>query len=145
MSFRFIRLFLQVSGENSHTSVLNHSIHPLKSCYCISDSSPVLASIIFNMTFDKNESLIDLGEDIGADVVEELIRYVYTGRVEAIEEIADRLVAAADKYELPNLKMLCESVLTQQVRMENAIQMYTLGDEVHSARLKRRAFAIMKA
>ncbi|CAG7724678.1 unnamed protein product [Allacma fusca] len=111
----------------------------------LANSSPVLASMIFNLTFDKNESLLDLGDEIGADVVEELIRYTYTGKVEAIEEIADRLIVTADKYELPNLKALCESVLTQQVRMENAIQMYTLGNEVKSSKLTRKAFAVMKA
>ncbi|CAL8087128.1 unnamed protein product [Orchesella dallaii] len=107
-------------------------------------SSPVLATMVFNKTYLKSESLIDFGEDIGSDVVEELIRYMYIGKVEDIEEIADRLIVASTTYGFPALKRQCESSLIKQVKTENAFSMYALGAEVGSMRLKRRAFNIMK-
>ena len=55
------------------------------------------------------------------------------------------MIGAAEKYDLPGLKKMCESVLTQQVRMDNAIDMYKLGSEVKSTSLMRRAFAVLKA
>lgn len=100
--------------------------------------------MIFNKTYDKSESLLDFGEDIGSDVVEEMIRYMYTGKVEDIEEIADRLIVAATTYGFPALKKQCESVLIKQVKTDNAFNMYELGAEVGSMRLKRRAFTVMK-
>lgn len=100
--------------------------------------------MIYNMTYERSESLLDFGEDIGSDVVDKLIRYMYTGRVEDIDEIADRLLVAATTYGFPALKRYCESVLIKQVKTENAFSFYELGVEVNSMRLKRRAFNVMK-
>lgn len=107
-------------------------------------SSPVLGQMIYNVTVERGESLLDLGEDVGSDVVEELIRYMYIGRAEDIDEIADRLLVAATEYGFPALKRFCEQALVKQVKIENAFNMYALAVQVQSQRLKRRAFAVMK-
>lgn len=100
--------------------------------------------MIFNKTFDKNESLLDLGEKIGSDAVEEILRYIYTGKIEDIDEIADSLIIAAFKYGFPQLKYECESALLKQVGTANAFAMYSLAIEVKADRLQKKAFKVMK-
>jgi speckle-type POZ protein len=100
--------------------------------------------MIFNSTLDKSESLLDLGAEIGSDVVEELIRYVYTGKLEDIEEIADRVIVVAQKYGFPELKRICEAALIKQVRTDNAFNMYSLAVEVDAQNLRKKVFDLMK-
>jgi len=46
-------------------------------------------------------------DDVDADVMKEMLRYMYTGTAPGIERMADELLAAADKYQLDRLKVCC--------------------------------------
>ena len=43
--------------------------------------------------------------DLDNEVVRELLRYVYTGEAPNLDQMADRLLAAADKYDIEPLKV----------------------------------------
>ena len=58
----------------------------------LSARSPVFAALFVEM----QESKVTI-TDVSADVLQEVLRYIYTGKVEALKDNADKLLAAADK------------------------------------------------
>jgi len=81
--------------------------------------------------------------DIDPTVMTEMLRFIYTGDVSNVAVTQDLLVAA-DKYNIPLLKFTCESKLVQKVNVDNALEMYTLG-ETHGANiLTEKATTILK-
>jgi len=74
--------------------------------------------------------------DVEFEVFREMLRFIYTGRVEMMHEWADRLLAAADKYDLSDLKAQCEDYLCAQISVESASNLLLLADMFNCARLK---------
>lgn len=117
-------VIIQVGGNNfdAHKTVL-------------AARSPVfLAMFESNLTEDLTNTLkID---DIEPDVFMEVLRFIYTDDVENLDELADKLLAAAEKYMLDLLKAKCEASLCINITLENCCQLLILAD-LHSAeRLK---------
>ncbi|XP_014400483.1 PREDICTED: speckle-type POZ protein A [Myotis brandtii] len=77
--------------------------------------------------------------DMEPGVFKEMMCFIYTGKAPNLDKMADGLLAAADKYALERLKVLCEEALSRQLCEENAAEMLTLAD-LHSAdQLKTQA------
>ena len=73
------------------------------------------------------------------DVFREMLRFVYTGKAGNLERMADDLLAAADKYALERLKVMCEEALCTNLSTENSAEVLILAD-LHSAdQLKAQA------
>lgn len=75
-------------------------------------------------------------DDIEARVMLEFIRFVYCGRVEKIDNIAQGLLYAASKYDIPDLKPLCSSSLALHLSIENVLETIVLADLHQETRLK---------
>ncbi|XP_065219992.1 speckle-type POZ protein-like [Planococcus citri] len=66
---------------------------------------------------------------IDEQVIGEMLRYIYTGSCENLENIADGLMIAADRYGLNRLKMICANALVQKLCVENATDILVLADK----------------
>ncbi|XP_064487333.1 speckle-type POZ protein B-like [Ornithodoros turicata] len=77
--------------------------------------SPALAALL--RYSDDNKIAIS---DISPDVFRELLCFIYTGKVPNIDDVADKLLVAADKYLLHDLRVMCEKSLYNQLSVENA-------------------------
>lgn len=68
-------------------------------------------------------------EDVEPDVFQELLRFIYTGRVSMgkMDKFAAKLHTAADKYMLDHLKFACENHLIQRMSPENCLQLLLLN------------------
>ncbi|KAH9625758.1 hypothetical protein KSS87_022311 [Heliosperma pusillum] len=62
------------------------------------------------------------------NVFEFMMRYIYTGSVNASLDIAQDLLRATDQYLLEGLKRLCECTIAQDVSVENVTLMYELSE-----------------
>lgn len=71
-------------------------------------------------------------EDVEPEVMNEVLRFIYTGKTLLIDKMSDLLLAAADKYGLDRLKALCEEALCNNLDVDNAADTLILAD-VHSA------------
>ncbi|XP_055329549.1 speckle-type POZ protein-like isoform X2 [Paramacrobiotus metropolitanus] len=71
-------------------------------------------------------------DDVHDDVLEEILRFIYTGKTPNLEKMADDLLAAADKYQLDRLKVQCEEALWNNLSVENVTDTLILAD-MHSA------------
>ena len=86
-------------------------------------------------------------KDVDAEVLQEALKFIYTGRVDQLESMAAPLLALADKYALDRLKSTCEEYLIDHL---NASDVGSLGSlymlaDLHSAdQLKGRALNLMQ-
>ena len=86
---------------------------------------------------EKEQKSVDI-KDFTADIVKEMLLYIYTGKVGDLEENAAGLLAAAEKYDLQELKRMCEESLCCTMNTDNVLDMLVLAD-LNNADLVRTA------
>ncbi|XP_069077633.1 speckle-type POZ protein-like [Pleurodeles waltl] len=125
---RFADCTLYVGGQEfkSHKSIL-------------AARSPVFNAMFEHEMEESRKNRVHI-KDIDPDVFKELMGFIYTGKSPPnLKEIADSLLAAADKYALDRLKVMCEEALSNNFTIENVAAFLVLAD-LHSAmQLKARA------
>ena len=86
--------------------------------------SEVFAAMFQHPTTENLTNKIKI-EDIEPDVFHELLRFIYTGRINSttMETMAAGLLIAADKYFLIELKNECEKYLVLQMSPENCVEL----------------------
>jgi speckle-type POZ protein len=74
-------------------------------------------------------------EDVEPAVFNEILRFLYTGKVSesAMDKMSARILAVADKYLLDELKMECETQLIHRMSAENCLELLLITDEHHTA------------
>jgi len=77
-------------------------------------------------------------------VMEELLRYIYTDKVENVESVAKPLLVAADKYGLDNLKKTCEAAMLAQLGVDDAVTNLIVADLHRCPHLKEAALATIR-
>lgn len=83
-------------------------------------------------------------KDIDPEVLEEMLRFMYTGLAPNLKHMAAKLLVAADMYQLFRLKAMCEKSLTLSLNNKNAADTLILAD-LHSAeQLKMHAIDYTK-
>lgn len=107
-------------------------------------------SIVFSAMFkhdmkERNENLVEIG-DVDHEVLKELLRYIYVGRVENAELVKDLLVAA-NKYALLGLKDICAEHLCRMINSDNASELLALADlnDAKSLQVKAENFIVTHA
>lgn len=71
--------------------------------------------------------------DISLKVMKELLRYIYCGEVENVQELASELVYAAEKYQLKALKKICLQELISSLDVGVVIESLTIAHQVTDA------------
>lgn len=106
-------------GESfkAHTSIASFLI----------ESSAVFGNLFtFNMPESSSKYSVDI--DFSGQVVVEMLRYIYFGIVENIEEVNVELFKAANVYQIENLAELCRKSMLISVKKENAFELALLAD-----------------
>jgi speckle-type POZ protein len=91
--------------------------------------SQYFAAMFEHPTKEQSTNQVNI-EDIEPDVFEELLRFIYTGRVpsEKLETMAAALFITADKYLLEELKLKCENYLLHHMSPDNCVVLLIHGD-----------------
>ena len=91
--------------------------------------SEVFAAMFQHPMEEQSTNLAKI-EDIEPEVFNQLLRFIYTGRVQVdkLETMAARLFIAADKYLLDELKNKCENYLLRHMSPENCVVLLLTGD-----------------
>ena len=105
--------------------------------------SPVFDAMFKNQMKEQQTIRIEVEE--GAQVFEELFHFIHTGRARNIQTFAQDLLIAADKYQIGELKNLCENVLIKQLDKTNATRLLLLADLHNAERLKDEAGVFINA
>ena len=85
---------------------------------------------IHNMT-EAQEKVIDI-EDLDIETVRDMLKYMYAGKIENLNTKSPRLLEAADKYQLSELKEICEEKLCDNLTVESCLECLVLAD-LHTA------------
>ncbi len=91
--------------------------------------SEVFAAMFQHPTKENLTNQIKI-DDIEPDVFQELLHFIYTGRVQVdkLEMLVAGLFIAADKYLLDELKLKCENYLLRNMSPENCVFLLLHGD-----------------
>ncbi|XP_049786223.1 protein roadkill-like [Schistocerca cancellata] len=105
--------------------------------------SPVFAAMLRHDTQEARTGSVRIN-DVEADVLREVLRFVYTDSSPFLETMADRLLMAADKYDLPQLKELCEVELVKNLTVDNAAATAVIALSHSCNVLKRPVMSFVK-
>ncbi|XP_029392272.1 speckle-type POZ protein-like isoform X4 [Mus pahari] len=138
-----LTLFCEVSVVQDSVNVSGHTnTNTLKvpECRLAEDlaRSPVFNAMFEHEMEECTKNRVEIN-DLDPEVFKEMMRFVYTGKAPNLEKMADNLLAAADKYALERLKVMCEEALCSNLSVENVADTLVLAD-LHSAeQLKAQA------
>ena len=85
-------------------------------------TSPVFKVMFQDGTKEQQSGQVNI-EDIDTNVFEEFLRFIYTGDVRHLPEIAEDLLAVADKYQVQSLKYTCIAQMLESLSADNATRM----------------------
>jgi len=97
----------------------------------LASRSPVFAAMFEHEMEEKKQNRVDI-TDMEHEVLKEMLKFIYSGKVTQLEKMADDLLAAADKYDLERLKVMCEEALCSNLAVDTAAEVLILAD-MHSA------------
>lgn len=87
-------------------------------------------------TTEAQTSKVEI-EDTDPDTLEQLLRFIYTDQVDCdMSVLATSLMRAADKYNIPRLKMLCEEAVGNSIDVTNAADALVLAHLHEATNLK---------
>ncbi|XP_057319524.1 speckle-type POZ protein-like isoform X1 [Microplitis mediator] len=89
--------------------------------------SPVLAAMFSHDMIEKKENRIPV-QDITSEIFEKLLEYIYTDEVTDLDADAERLLEAADKYQIQSLKDICQESLSKTLTVENSLKIMDKAD-----------------
>lgn len=100
--------------------------------------SPVLAAMFEHDMKERQHNRVEI-EDMDPEVMADMLRFIYTGRAPNLDSMAADLLAAADKYALDRLKVMCEEALCNSLCIENVSEVLILADRHSAEQLKAQA------
>eukprot|EP00731_Ephydatia_muelleri_P004136 Em0002g312a len=103
--------------------------------------SPVFRAMFENNMKEAAENCVEI-TDIDPLIVQEMLSYMYTGTAPKVEKMA-ALLQAADKYDLKQLKAICEKELISQLSEENVSATFKLAHRYSATQLKAKCTGFM--
>ncbi|XP_023318662.1 speckle-type POZ protein B-like [Trichogramma pretiosum] len=87
----------------------------------LSAASPVFRAMFTHDMLENEENSVKI-TDVSANIVTEMLRFIYTGQMDATEtDTIIELLAVSDKYQIDSLKNKCGKMLCDDLSTENAI------------------------
>ena len=71
-----------------------------------------------------------------AEVINEVFHFIYTKNINNFENLAEELIVAANKFQIFELKDLCEEYLCKNLTNETVIKYFVISDIVQAQKLK---------
>jgi len=134
---------LFLSTELSDTVIVCQDVEYPVHKFLLTCKSPVFKRMFHHEMKEAKEGRIVI-EDITPQILKEMLRFLYCGRLSNIKDICDELFIAADKYDLEVLKDQCELVLLKNITPDNALDMYVLADTYNGDALKEEAVRVLR-
>lgn len=106
----------------------------------IARSSGFAAMFRHNMIENQTNNIFI--EDIHFDAVKEMLCFMYTGKIDSISNPI-QLMAAADKYDIHTLKLMCVDLLVAGVNLNNCCSLIQYAELFHSKELKEAVIIFM--
>lgn len=129
------------SGQNSDVKlVVGASTFPCHS-NILAARSPVFAAMFTHDMLESRQGQVDI-PDLSAVTLQSLLDWVY-GSPLPKTRLTPHLLAAADKYDLADLKSLCETSLSRTLSLTSCLETIILADQHSATKLKSAALAFI--
>ncbi|XP_060523162.1 protein roadkill-like isoform X3 [Cylas formicarius] len=145
-----------LSQDMARLMLSDQSKDTLIDCYCDKESvnkslkahswiirtrSEKLSKMLESNIDEKNRNIkyvLSLPEySYGA--INELVRYIYTDKVDSVDKYAVKLLPLSTRYSLPGLKGLCERHLIESLTPTNVANILLLADQCRCENLRKAA------
>ncbi|KAJ8668481.1 hypothetical protein QAD02_010144 [Eretmocerus hayati] len=110
--------------------------------FIICTRSVVFRAMFENDMLEKKLNHIDI-EDVDDEVMEKVLTYLYTDRLQFTKNSALDILAAAQKYQIPGLKTLCSKVIVENLSDENMIESLISADFLGILELKSQILKVV--
>ncbi len=111
--------------------------------FMLAARSPVLRAMLESPMKEEAATRRVEINDLIPEVVEAMLLFMYSGSVPNLVEAAADLLAAAEKYQLDQLKELCQQQLINTTDVGNAVGHLFLGDRYQAPGLRKRAMGFV--
>lgn len=103
-------------------------------------ASPFFLALLESDMRESNEQLISIElEQATSSVMDEVLKYIYTGNVSVTKKISHNLIATADYLLLPGLKTFAGNFMKENLTTENCIFNYYFADKYQCFELREGA------
>ncbi|XP_059122568.1 LOW QUALITY PROTEIN: speckle-type POZ protein-like [Peromyscus eremicus] len=106
--------------------------------------SPVFRAMFEHDMKESRKNRFEI-PNLEPQVFKAMMGFIYTGKIPDLDSMADVLLAAADKYGLERLKVMCEDALCRDLSVENAAHTLVLADLHRAGHLKTQALDFITA
>jgi hypothetical protein len=106
--------------------------------FMLAARSPVLRAMFQSPMTEAAARRLEI-KDLAPDIVDTMLLFIYTGNVPNLATVAAELLEAAEKYQIDQLKDLCEQQLTETTNVGNAVAHLFLGDRYQAQVLRKKA------
>jgi speckle-type POZ protein len=111
--------------------------------YILAARSSVFHRMLTTDMMEKDLNKIEV-DDIDSATMHELLRYIYTHKVKNIDQLAAKLLYAAEKYDLPELKSFCAAQMIKQLSSENVFESLVLADRLNEHKMLRKCMEYIR-
>lgn len=105
--------------------------------------SPVFRTMFNNIRFSEAKDGRVKIEEFSASVVQKLLDYIYTGRMNNLEDEALNLLAAGHKYCIEGVQNLAQEELIKQIDEDNVCDLLISADLYEAQMLKQQCIAFV--
>ncbi|KAH0517681.1 Speckle-type POZ protein [Microtus ochrogaster] len=105
---------------------------------------PVFRAMFRDDREENKKNRIEI-HDLEPQVFKTVMGFIYTGKAPDLHSKADAVLAAADKYGLVHLKVMCERALCRDLSVENAAHTLIVADRHSAVHLKTQALDFITA
>lgn len=110
----------------------------------LASRSPVFCAMFQHDMKERRENRVVI-EDLAPEVVEEMLRFVYTNSVTSLPILTEGLLQAGVKYDIQGLRSLCEVDLSRNISIQKAVDMLRLAHRHSLTYLKQCAVRFIEA
>lgn len=101
----------------------------------LSGKSKVFSTMFKQDVEESSTKVIEI-KDIPYDVMKEVFRFIYCGKVENLQKFPSLLIEAAEKFDLKELKHVCEKFLQKNICVKDCCEMLQIADSYKCENLK---------
>ena len=102
----------------------------------LSARSPVFRAMFQAEMEEKQTRKVEI-QDFNPPTMSALLTFIYTGKTPTLEEHAEDLLMAAEKYQIDQLKSLCVKKLCSNIEVKNCLNYLVIGDLYRAGNLKK--------
>lgn len=82
--------------------------------------------------------------DFDSKTIEHLLNYIYSHKAENIDDCARKLILAADKYGLDELKNICADNILKNLSIQKVVEVFLISEKINARKLFHRCIGIIE-